>query len=48
MVSRYVANYPFDLGEPDPLKLIEQARLDPAERDLVVGGNAMRLFHIDD
>lgn len=39
-------DYPFDMGEPDPLKLISDARLTQAQRDLVVGGNAARLFRI--
>ncbi|MPZ72591.1 MAG: amidohydrolase family protein [Nitriliruptorales bacterium] len=53
LVSTYGADhvllgtdYPFDMGEPDPLKLIGDARLSQSERDLIVGGNAARLFRL--
>lgn len=39
-------DYPFDMGEPDPLRLVGESRLTEVERDLVVGGNAARLFGI--
>lgn len=37
-------DYPFDMGLPDPLALVADARLSEHERDLIVGGNAERLF----
>ncbi len=40
-------DYPFDMGLPDPLALVAEARLTEAERDLVVGGSATRLFRIE-
>jgi aminocarboxymuconate-semialdehyde decarboxylase len=40
-------DYPYDMGEEDPLGLIAQVkRLPKAERDLIVGGNAARLLKI--
>lgn len=39
-------DYPFDMGEPDPLRLVGESRLTAVERDLVVGGNAARLLGI--
>jgi aminocarboxymuconate-semialdehyde decarboxylase len=40
-------DYPFDMGLPDPLALVAEARLTQPERDLVVGGNAARLLGIE-
>lgn len=39
-------DYPFDMGLPDPLALVAEARLTEAERDMIVGGNARRLFRL--
>jgi Amidohydrolase len=40
-------DYPYDMGEVDPLGLISRVpRLSAADRDLVSGGNAMRLLGI--
>ena len=40
-------DYPYDMGEEDPLGLIAQVkRLPKAERDLIVGGNAAKLLKI--
>jgi aminocarboxymuconate-semialdehyde decarboxylase len=40
-------DYPYDMGEDDPLGLVAQVkRLPKADRDLVVGGNAARLLKI--
>jgi aminocarboxymuconate-semialdehyde decarboxylase len=41
-------DYPFDMGEPDPLALVAGAGLSDRERDLVVGGNARVLFGLAD
>jgi aminocarboxymuconate-semialdehyde decarboxylase len=40
-------DYPFDMGETDPLSLIGQADLKSAVRDAIAGGNAARLFRLD-
>ena len=37
-------DYPFDMGLPDPLALVEASQLSPSERDMIVGGSAERLF----
>jgi aminocarboxymuconate-semialdehyde decarboxylase len=40
-------DYPYDMGEEDPLGLVAQVkRLPRAQRDLIVGGNAARLLKI--
>ena len=40
-------DYPYDMGEDDPLGLINQVkRLPRAARDLVIGGNAARLLKL--
>ena len=40
-------DYPYDMGEEDPLGLIKQVkRLPKAARDLIQGGNAARLLDI--
>ena len=40
-------DYPYDMGEEDPLGLVAQVkRLSKADRDLVIGGNAARLLKI--
>ena len=37
-------DYPFDMGETDPLALLAATTLDEAERGLIAGGNARRIF----
>jgi len=52
LVAKYGADhvllgtdYPYDMGETDPLPLIERVKdLSPGDRDLIVGGNAARLL----
>ena len=40
-------DYPYDMGEDDPLGLVAQVkRLPKASRDLIVGGNAARLLKL--
>jgi aminocarboxymuconate-semialdehyde decarboxylase len=39
-------DYPFDMGPTDPLGFLAGARLTERQRDLIVGGNAARLFGI--
>ncbi|MFC5496275.1 amidohydrolase family protein [Caenimonas terrae] len=54
LIDRYGADhvvlgtdYPYDMGEDDPLGLVAQVkRLPKADRDLIVGGNAARLLKI--
>ena len=41
-------DYPFDMGLPDPLALVADSKLTTAERDLIGGGSARRLFGIGD
>ena len=39
------SDYPFDMGDTDPVGLVEAcAGLDTKQRDLVLGGAAARLF----
>jgi aminocarboxymuconate-semialdehyde decarboxylase len=40
-------DYPFDMGETDPLSLIGRTDLQSAVRDAIAGGNAARLFRLD-
>ena len=41
-------DYPYDMGETDPLGLINKVSgLDPHDVDLIVGGNAARLLGIE-
>ena len=39
-------DYPYDMGLPDPLALLADARITDAERELVGGGNARRLLQV--
>ena len=39
-------DYPFDMSTVDPVGFLAQAELSDADRDLVLGGNAARLFDI--
>jgi len=41
-------DYPFDMGLPDPLALIAETNLTGSDRELISGGNAIRLFRLDD
>jgi aminocarboxymuconate-semialdehyde decarboxylase len=40
-------DYPFDMGPTDPLAFLAEARLTEQARQLIVGGNAARLFKIE-
>jgi aminocarboxymuconate-semialdehyde decarboxylase len=53
LVGRYGADhvmlgtdYPFDMGETDPVSLIADASLDAEQFELVLGGNLARLFGV--
>jgi aminocarboxymuconate-semialdehyde decarboxylase len=39
-------DYPFDMSTSDPVGFLAEANLNDADRDLVLGGNAARLFDI--
>jgi aminocarboxymuconate-semialdehyde decarboxylase len=41
-------DYPFDMGLPDPLALIAETNLAKSDREKIAGGNARRLFGLDD
>ena len=38
------SDYPFDMGDTDPVALVRQARLDEADRAKILSTNALRLF----
>ncbi|MGH8915216.1 MAG: amidohydrolase family protein [Acidimicrobiia bacterium] len=55
LVARYGADrvllgtdYPFDMGLTDPLALLADSKMSQADRELIAGGNASRLFGLDD
>jgi aminocarboxymuconate-semialdehyde decarboxylase len=40
-------DYPYDMGEEDPIGLIESVkRLKRSDKDMIMGGNAARLLNI--
>ena len=41
-------DYPFDMGLPDPLALIAETNLTEGDQQMIAGGNASRLFGLDD
>jgi aminocarboxymuconate-semialdehyde decarboxylase len=40
------SDYPFDMGDPDPVGLVNKAKLSDTDRQKVLFGNASRLFKI--
>lgn len=40
-------DFPFDMGETDPLALLAATNLGEADQNLIAGGNARRLFDLD-
>ena len=54
LIDRYGADhvllgtdYPYDMGEEDPMGLIESVkRLKRSDKDMIMGGNAARLLNI--
>jgi aminocarboxymuconate-semialdehyde decarboxylase len=40
------SDYPFDMGDPDPVGLVNKAKLSETDRQKVLFGNASRLFKI--
>lgn len=41
------SDYPFGIGDLDPVRVVEQTKLTNEERAAILGGNAARVFHID-
>lgn len=41
------SDYPFGIGDLDPCKIVDKTPLTAGEREAILGGNAMRVFHID-
>ena len=41
------SDYPFGIGDPDPCKVVDNTPFTAKEREAILGGNAMRLFHIE-
>jgi aminocarboxymuconate-semialdehyde decarboxylase len=41
------SDYPYDMGDPEPLTLLSSSNLDQAQMRQVAGANACKLFHID-
>jgi aminocarboxymuconate-semialdehyde decarboxylase len=37
---------PFGIGDPDPTRIVSEARLSAAEREQILSGNALRLFQM--
>jgi aminocarboxymuconate-semialdehyde decarboxylase len=40
------SDYPFDMGDDDPVGLVKRSKLSEADREKVLFGNASRLFRI--
>lgn len=40
------SDHPFWMGDPDPLKVVREAGLDPATETAIFGGNAAQIFHL--
>jgi len=40
------SDYPFDMGEPNPVRFIATAKLGPADKAAILGGNAAKLLKI--
>lgn len=41
------SDYPYDMGDEDPIATIGKLRLSDADKDLLLGGNAARLLDLD-
>ena len=41
------SDYPYDMGDPEPLTSLLSSNLDQAQMRQVAGANARKLFHID-
>jgi predicted TIM-barrel fold metal-dependent hydrolase len=40
------SDHPFTIGDPEPLRIVNETRLAPAERQAILGETAARLFHV--
>ena len=40
------SDHPFPIGDPEPLKIVDETALSSAERQAIVGATAARLFHV--
>lgn len=40
------SDHPFWMGDPDPLKVVREAGLDPVTETAIFGGNAAQIFHL--
>jgi aminocarboxymuconate-semialdehyde decarboxylase len=40
------SDHPFPIGDPEPLRIVDETRLDPAERQAILVETAARLFHV--
>jgi aminocarboxymuconate-semialdehyde decarboxylase len=41
------SDYPFGIGDPEPVRIVDDTPLTAAEREAILGGTAARIFHID-
>jgi aminocarboxymuconate-semialdehyde decarboxylase len=41
------SDHPFWMGDPEPLTIVRDAGLAPDAQHMILGGNAVRLFHLD-
>jgi aminocarboxymuconate-semialdehyde decarboxylase len=41
------SDFPFGIGDPDPVAIVDRTRLSADERAQILGQNAARIFHID-
>ena len=41
------SDYPYDMGDPEPLTSLSSSHLDPTQMQQVAGANARKLFHIE-
>ena len=41
------SDYPFGIGDLNPVRIVDETPLTAAERDAILGGNAARIFHIE-
>jgi aminocarboxymuconate-semialdehyde decarboxylase len=40
------SDHPFPIGDPEPLRIVDETRLEPAERRAILGETAARLFQV--
>jgi aminocarboxymuconate-semialdehyde decarboxylase len=41
------SDYPFGIGDPEPVTVVDRTRLTADERAAILGANAARIFHIE-